>query len=372
MKLSRLSLLLALAIPSIVAAQTVTVTAPNTVNPSGQSKAVGTTFIVNADGSIATIGGTAGTVTTPSNAVTTTQGTAANGGTPAGNPNTIAGSDGTNVRTIRTDANGRQQVALQDAAGNTAALANSLTDGSGNAGATTAISLVADSLMRVFDGSGKVRIRTASAADATTGTGLLGAGILGQYQTTLPTYTAGQFGTLAMTAKGVLFAAPYGIATGLSDGVSNGATVTADPAGTGALRQATRPEMYNGTSWDRVRGDTTGGLYTQERERSQFFAEAITALAANGVFNGVTRDGGATLSQWGSFSCFVRADQAGTVAVQGSTDATTWFPKVAAAVALGTSVRVTDRNDTRYSRCQFVNGGTANTAAPVLNASFGN
>lgn len=42
-----------LAAPSLVAAQTVTVTTPNTVNPSGQPLAIGKTFIVNADGTIA-------------------------------------------------------------------------------------------------------------------------------------------------------------------------------------------------------------------------------------------------------------------------------------------------------------------------------
>lgn len=42
-----------LALPSIAAAQTVTVTGPNTVNPAGQPTAVAKTFVVNADGSIA-------------------------------------------------------------------------------------------------------------------------------------------------------------------------------------------------------------------------------------------------------------------------------------------------------------------------------
>lgn len=41
-------------------AQTVTVTAPNTVNPSGQPTTVGKTFIVNPDGSIATLTGGGG------------------------------------------------------------------------------------------------------------------------------------------------------------------------------------------------------------------------------------------------------------------------------------------------------------------------
>jgi len=97
-------------------AQTVTVTAPNTVNPSGQPKAVASTFIVNADGSIATVGGTAGTVAAPSSMVTTVQGTAANGATPAGNPVLMSGSDGTTNRTIRTDNAGIVQMSVANAA----------------------------------------------------------------------------------------------------------------------------------------------------------------------------------------------------------------------------------------------------------------
>lgn len=45
------------------------------------------------------------------------QGTAANGGTPTGNPNVVAGSDGTNVRTLKTDAAGNLTVRGADSAG---------------------------------------------------------------------------------------------------------------------------------------------------------------------------------------------------------------------------------------------------------------
>jgi hypothetical protein len=125
----------------------------------------------------------------------------------------------------------------------------------------------------IFNGTNWDRGRTASSADATTGTGLMGAGILGQYQTTLPTYTAGQFGTLAMTAKGVLSAA-------LAD--SSGASVNTAVGNTDAISQGdrglvtySRVQMFDpvGGLWTRARGDATGAYVVQ----------TPTAAAANSI-----------------------------------------------------------------------------------------
>jgi len=116
MKLSRYLLSgLALASLSTAAVGQVTVTPPNTVDAQGRSRPTGTTFIVNADGSIATIGGTTGTVTTPSDRVTTVQGTTPNGSAATGNPNLVAGSDGTNARTLRTGSDGSLNVNVVNA-----------------------------------------------------------------------------------------------------------------------------------------------------------------------------------------------------------------------------------------------------------------
>jgi len=60
MKLLRLFALVGIALANPAQAQTVTVTAPNTVNPSGQPTAVNKTFIVNPDGSIANVSGGGG------------------------------------------------------------------------------------------------------------------------------------------------------------------------------------------------------------------------------------------------------------------------------------------------------------------------
>jgi hypothetical protein len=276
--------------------------------------------------------------------------------------------------------------AVADASGTTAAV-RSVADAAGQVAGLTV-----NGQLYAFNGASYDRIRAAPAADATTGSGLLGAGILGQYQATLPTYTTGQFGTLAMNARGVLLSQMTGdqgvpIATGNNGAIligNTGNTATASvgtaqdnlaigTAATQALAVRGFELQYDPVAnvYNRARGDTVGGLYTQEKERSQFFAEALGVLTAAQQVNGVTRDGGASPSQWGSFSCFGRSDQAGTLFVQGSTDGTTWVSKVSVAMPANASVRVSDRNDTRYSRCTVVNGATATTLAPVINSSFG-
>jgi len=357
MKLSRFSLILALALPSIAIAQTVPVTPPNTVDGSGRSKAVGTTFIVNADGSIATIGGNAGTVTTPSTMVTTTQGTAANGGVPAGNPNLVAGSDGANVRTMRTDPNGILLGSINNAS------ASNLGDGSPQAGA-----LPVRSHGVLWNGATFDRQRDANTAAGTTGTGLAGTVALGLVNTTQATATA--VGNYVRP-----WLDPYGrTIVQFVDSTGNNVAVRAPADGAGnesGLTTVDRLTVFNGATWDRLRGDTTGGLWSQERERAQFYSEPTTALAANATYTGATRDGGPNISQWGSFSCFARADQSGSVFLDGSPDNVTWTNKVTATVAANTPVRITDRNDMRNSRCRYTNGATANTAAPVINSSFG-
>lgn len=392
MKLSRYLLTgLALASLSTAALGQVTVTPPNTVDAQGRSRATGTTFIVNADGSIATIGGTTGTATTPSDRVTTVQGTSPNGSPTTGQPVTVAGSDGTNTRTIRTGTLGQLIMGGQVSAGadgitqvtsvsepgggsrplwtvggvyngtsydrQYSANAASGTTGTGLLGvgnlgfdgtnwrgsrvdgngytqilgvgtgaairvegveasgvtiasrplgvggfasstAPTAVTtgqrvngwygLNGQAIVQLGDAGGlngfspgnndsegsnprlrvravldvlnsggsNDRIRDATAANATTGTGLLGAGILGQYTATLPTYTTGQFGTLSMNPRGLL-------QTVAVDGSGNPQFFTAAPASDGVSASAvgtvvsrSNNMQFNGSTWDRSRSIT--------------------------------------------------------------------------------------------------------------------
>lgn len=106
-------LLAMLAVPSLAQAQTVTITSPNTVNPSGQPKAVADVFVRNADGTIATISGGGGT----SNALPQGSTTAGQAG-PLVQCATVTGDQAYVVGTtnpLNCIANGRLKVGLSSA-----------------------------------------------------------------------------------------------------------------------------------------------------------------------------------------------------------------------------------------------------------------
>lgn len=84
----------------------------------------------------------------------------------------------------------------------TATITGSTTPADAYANPTTAIQ--AYSLGGIFNGTTWDRTRSASSASATTGTGLLGVGLLGKYNTAPPTFTNGQFGQLQIDAAGQL------------------------------------------------------------------------------------------------------------------------------------------------------------------------
>ena len=76
----------------------------------------------------------------------------------------------------------------------------------------------------------------------------------GVYNSTLPTYTSGQWGDVQLTARGAVL-------TTLA--AANGGVVGVNTSGDGAssatgLNVVTQGQVFNGTTWDRQRGDTTG------------------------------------------------------------------------------------------------------------------
>lgn len=111
----------------------------------------------------------------------------------------------------------------------------------------------------------------------------------------------------------------------------------------------------------------------RERERSSYFAETTTPLAASATFTGATRDAGASPSQWSSFTCFGYSDQASASAgfkVQESTDGTNWITVITASTAAGPAT-ISSQIFARYGRCILVNGATANGGAPTIWSRFG-
>jgi hypothetical protein len=130
-----------------------------------------------------------------------TYGTAVSGGADDNSPPVkVAGTDGMTVRTLKTNTQG------------------SLLIGSGSLGAASVTgaaqpTFILDgnstprplgSALYVYNGASTDVTRSASASDNTIGTGLIGAGILGQYLANLTNYADGRFGTLAMTSRGIL------------------------------------------------------------------------------------------------------------------------------------------------------------------------
>ncbi len=127
--------------------------------------------------------------------------------------------------------------------------------------------------------------------------------------------------------------------------------------------------VFNGASWDRMRGDTSG-TYTVEKNRATFYTTAPSqTLAAAAVFTGPTRDIGAAPGApcaYARYGVFINASQAGTLTVQGSDDNfATSFVAATQAVAAGTPVDIAIPARARYYRTVFTNGATAQTAIVV-------
>jgi hypothetical protein len=82
-----------------------------------------------------------------------------------------------------------------------------------------------------------------------------------KYNATLPTYTDGQRAELAVNAKGSLITVQTSGVAG-ADAQGNG-TLAAPivSSGSTATMMGVGNYLFNGTSWDRVRGDTTSGTY---------------------------------------------------------------------------------------------------------------
>jgi len=97
-----------------------------------------------------------------------------------------------------------------------------------------------------------------------------------------------------------------------------------------------------------------------------FWNESTASLAASGTLTGTTRDASATSGvngTFGSFNAFARADQAGTVRIEGSNNKTLWYAVTAdVAMAANTPVILTVPVMTRYHRVVVVNGATPQTS----------
>lgn len=158
----------------------------------------------------------------------------------------------------------------------------------------------------------------------------------------------------AQMAASVTANAPADATTGANFGafLSNAANTSVFPMVGGFV--------YNGNTFDRLRGDTSG-LYLAANAN---FVESTTALAANGSITGAARNVGSR-DRFSFYLADAYADTAGTLFVERSVDGTTWRPAngtTGQAVAAGASVIVKLPISSQFYRARYVNGGTAQGA----------
>lgn len=97
------------------------------------------------------------------------------------------------------------------------------------------------------------------------------------------------------------------------------------------------------------------------------YADSTTALAAAGVYTGLSRDAGTTIA-YQRFVGRAYADQAGTLAVQSSTDNTTWRLVEQVALAAGEAKTINIQVVERYNRIVYTNGATLQGAFRLTSA----
>jgi hypothetical protein len=152
--------------------------------------------------------------------------------------------------------------------------------------------------------------------------------------------------------------------------------------GTAALSNATPVQVLSAPTtaasqsgtWTVQPGNTVNTTPWLVASRNNvFYNESTTALAGAATFTGTSRDVGiaATGTQpYAAFNATAFADQAGTVRIEMSNDATTWRRATAdTAVTANSVVTLSVPVVTRYYRVVYVNGATIQTAF-MLNSSF--
>lgn len=191
------------------------------------------------------------------------QGTGASSAVAIGNPVAVGGVYNVLPPTLtsgwRSDlqlnADGSLRMALASESNSSVATGTMTSDGI----STSQRALSVQSFGAAFNGTTFDRLVTLPAL-ATSGIGVQAAGMVGQYLATLPTLTNGQYGRVQVTPKGHVGTTIYS-STGTPVAISSN---TAD--GQAALEGlATRAinVVFNGTTWDRQRGDAVNGTVVQ-------------------------------------------------------------------------------------------------------------
>jgi hypothetical protein len=153
----------------------------------------------------------------------------------------------------------------------------------------------------------------------------------------------------------------------IADG-DNGTAIYGTGFSGGLSPLAIKNTVFNGTTWDRQRGDAIGTYLNA----TSTFMDTTTALAANATYNLASRNFG---QAGGSRYCFlvydIYTDQAGTLFLERSSDFSNWRPANGingTACAAGQSTVVKLPATVQYYRGRFVNGSTAQTSFMISGA----
>ena len=210
---------------------------------------------------------------------------------------------------------------------------------------------------------------------ATSGIGVAAAGMVGQYLATPPTLTDGQYGRGQLATDGSVRTVLVAAQGGSQDAIAATNVTTVSIVGQAASPGQVRPLLvgsyvFNGTTWDRARGDT-GGAYSIQFNNI-FFIGTTTPLAAGATFTSTSRDnaGGNIVMRYAYFNAYALADQAGIVRVELSNDGTTWFRATAdVAMSANNPVFLQVPVIARFYRQVIVNGATLQTSF-ISNSSY--
>lgn len=183
----------------------------------------------------------------------------------------------------------------------------------------------------------------------------------GRFNTTSPTLTNGQRGDLQLDANGNLEVTLFH--SGNQPNAANATNADAVAVSSTANRLGTISFgfVFNGTTWDRQRGNAAGTFV----ERTQIFSDTATVLAASATLTGVTRDTaavpGGVGTRFKNFVAEVFTDQPGTLFIDKSTDGTNWRQAATLAVSAGVNATLEAKITCRYYRLRYVNGATLQT-----------
>jgi len=159
----------------------------------------------------------------------------------------------------------------------------------------------------------------------------------------------------------------YSGTTALGTGGDN-ADGSSTTSSTSRLTVLARNTYFNGATWDRQRGNAAGAF----TERMSFWTDSVTPLAASAAFTGGNRDNtglvGGIGTRYTDFIGEVFTDQAGTLIIEKSADATTWRQAASMPVVANQNAQLKVAMSTRYYRTRFVNGATANTVLFLTSA----